>query len=306
MYDVIILGAGPAGLTAALYTARARLTTLVITGPMIGGQIALTNQVDNYPGFPEGVTGPELSDKFKTHAEKFGAEFLEADVTGVDFTAPLYRVTADGKTIEAHTVIVAMGMKYKKLGVPGEDRLMGRGVFVCATCDAALYEDMRVTVVGGGDSAVQEAIDLAQYASEVNIVHRRDETRACRCLMDAAEGNHKIKFLYSTIVSEILGDRRVQQVRLSDLKTGESRLAETDGVLVAIGWDPNTAIFRGQLDMSAEGYLKTDGVKTSKPGVYAAGDLIDTQYRQVVTSCGSGCATALEAIRLLEKRRRGG
>jgi thioredoxin reductase (NADPH) len=306
MYDVIILGAGPAGLTAALYAARARLKTLVVTGPMLGGQIALTSQVDNYPGFPEGVTGPELSDKFKAQAEKFGAEFLEADVSGVDFSAPPYRVTADGKTIEARAVIVATGMNHRKLGVPGEDRLMGRGVFACATCDAALYEDRKVTVVGGGDSAVQEAIDLAQYASEVNIIHRRDETRACRCLMDAAEANPKIKFLYHTAVTEILGDRRVQQVRLSDLKTGESHLVETDGVLVAIGWDPNTAMFRGQLDMNDEGYLKTDGVKTSKPGVYAAGDLTDTLYRQVVTSCGSGCAAALEAIRLLEQRVHGG
>jgi thioredoxin reductase (NADPH) len=306
VYDVIVLGAGPAGLTAALYAARSKLHTLVVTGPMIGGQIALTYQVDNYPGFPEGITGPELSEKFKAHAEKYGAEFLEGEATSVELTAHPYRVVVGGKQFEAMSIIIATGMTHRRLGVPGEDRLFGRGVFICATCDALLYEDKKVIVVGGGDSAVQEAIDLAQYASEVTIAVRRDETRACKCLMDTAEANPKINFQYSTVVEEILGEKRVQHVRLRDLKTGEDRLVDADGVLVAIGWNPNTGIFKRQLEVDEGGYLKTDGVKTGKPGVYAAGDLTDKQYRQVVTSCGSGCAAALEAIHWLEQQRRGG
>jgi thioredoxin reductase (NADPH) len=300
MYDVIVLGAGPSGLTAALYTARARLRTLVVTGPMIGGQIALTYQVDNYPGFPDGITGPELSDRFKAHAQRFGAEFLEADSTSVAFSSTPYRVSMGKKVLEARSVIVATGMTQRKLGVPGEDRLMGRGVFVCATCDAVLYEDKKVIVVGGGDSAIQEAIDLAKFASEVTIIHRRDEIRACRCLMDKAERDPKIKFLYNTAVTEILGDKRVQQVRIKDLKTGVDRRVDADGILIAVGWDPNTAIFGGQLDMDDDGYLKTEGVKTNKQGIYVVGDLVDREYRQVVTSCGSGCAAALEAIRWIE------
>jgi thioredoxin reductase (NADPH) len=303
MYDVIVLGAGPAGLTAALYTARAKLKILVVTGPMVGGQIAFTYQVDNYPGFPEGITGPELSDKFKAHAERFGAEFLDGDATRVDFSTIPYKVSVGEKVLEARSVIVATGMTHRRLGVPGEDRLMGRGVFVCATCDAVLYEDRKAIVVGGGDSAIQEALDLARFASEVTIVHRRDETRACRCLMDKAENDPKIKFFYNTEVIEILGDKRVKQVNLKDLITGASKLVDTDGVLLAIGWDPNTAIFRGQLDMDGNGNLKAEGVKTSKSGIYIAGDLMDKRYRQVVTSCGNGCAAALEAIHLIEGHR---
>ena len=300
MYDVIVLGAGPSGLTAALYTARARLRTLVVTGPMIGGQIALTYQVDNYPGFPDSITGPELSDRFKAHAQRFGAEFLEADSTSVAFSSTPYRVSMGEKVLEVRSVIVATGMTQRKLGVPGEDRLMGRGVFVCATCDAVLYEDKKVIVVGSGDSAIQEAIDLAKFASEVTIIHRRDEIRACRCLMDKVERDPKIKFLYNTAVTEILGDKRVQQVRIKDLKTGADRRVDADGVLIAVGWDPNTAIFGGQLDMDDDGYLKTEGVKTNKQGIYVVGDLVDREYRQVVTSCGSGCAAALEAIRWIQ------
>jgi thioredoxin reductase (NADPH) len=300
LYDVIILGSGPSGLTAAIYTARAKLKTLVLIGPMIGGQIALTYQVDNYPGFPDGLTGPELTDRFKSHAEKFGAEFLDAEATGVDFGSSPYKVWVGEKLLEARSIILATGMTHKRLRVPGEDRLFGRGVFVCATCDALLYEDKKAVVVGGGDSAVQEAIDLAKFASEVTIVHRRDELRACRCLVDKAVSEPKIKFLYSTIVEEIIGEKRVQQVKLRDLKTGAISVIASDGVLLAIGWDPNTGIYRGQLDMDESGYLETFGVKTKKPGVFVAGDLMDKDYRQVVTSCGSGCAAALEASHWLE------
>ncbi len=303
MYDVIILGAGPSGLTAAMYAARGKLKTLVIIGPMVGGQIALTYQVDNYPGFPDGITGPELSDRFKAHAERFGAEFLDAEATRVDFTSTPYKVWVGEKLLEAKSIVVATGMTHKKLGVPGEDRLFGRGVFVCATCDAVLYEDKKAIVVGGGDSAVQEAIDLAKFATEVTIVHRRDELRACRCLTEKAMSEPKIRFLYSTIMEEIIGEKRVQQVRLRNLKTGATSVIDSDGVLLAIGWDPNTGIFKGQLEMDEGDNLETFGafgVKTRKPGIYVAGDLMDIVYRQVVTSCGSGCAAALEAIRWLE------
>jgi thioredoxin reductase (NADPH) len=300
LYDVIILGAGPSGLTAAMYAARGKLKTLVVIGPMVGGQIALTYQVDNYPGFPDGLTGPELSDRFKTHAEKFGAEFLDAEATRVDFTSTPYKIWVGEKLLEAKSIIVAMGMTHRKLCVPGEDHLFGRGVFVCATCDAILYEDKKVVVVGGGDSAVQEAIDLAKFASEVTIVHRRDELRACRCLTDKAMSEPKIKFLYSTVVDEIIGEKRVQQVRLRNLKTEATSVIDAEGVLLAIGWNPNTIMFKGYLDMNESGNLETFGVKTRKPGVYVAGDLMDMDYRQVVTSCGSGCAAALEAMHWLE------
>lgn len=300
MYDVIILGAGPSGLTAAMYAARSKLRTLVVIGPMVGGQIALTYQIDNYPGFPDGLTGPELSDRFKMHAERFGAEFLDAEATQVDFTSIPYKVWVGEKLLEAKSIIVATGMTHRKLGITGEDRLFGRGVFVCATCDAVLYEDKKVVVVGGGDSAVQEAIDLAKFASEVTLIHRRDELRSCRCLTDKAMSEPKIKFLYSTVVDEIIGEKRVQQVRLRNLKTEATSVIDTDGVLLAIGWNPNTSIFKGYLDMDESGNLETFGVKTRKPGVYVAGDLMDMDYRQVVTSCGSGCAAALEAMHWLE------
>ncbi len=302
LYDVVVLGAGPAGLTTAIYAAREKLKTLVVTGSMVGGQIALTYEVDNYPGFPDGVTGSDLADKFKAHAERFGAEFLDGEATRVDFESKPNKVWVGDNLLETRSVVVATGMTNRKLGVSGEDRLMGRGVFVCATCDAVMYEDRKVVVVGGGDSALQEALDLAKFASEVTIIHRRSELRACKCLADRAAKEPKIKFLYDTTVEEIIGEKSVEQVRVKDLKTGESKLLETDGILLAIGWDPNTSIFQGQLEMDEAGYIKSEGVKSSKPGVFLAGDLIDRQYRQVVTSCGSGCAAALETIGWLDKQ----
>jgi len=295
LYDVVILGAGPAGLTAALYAARAKLSTLVVTGPLVGGQITLTYSVDNYPGFSEGVGGVALADMFKAHAKRFGAEFLEAPATSVDFSGKPFRVITRERNVEARSVIIATGLKDRKLGVPGEDRLQGHGVFHCATCDAALYEGRRVLVVGGGDSAIQEAIDLARFASEVTLVHRRDSLRACRCLTDAAKAEPKIRFLLSTVVEEITGEKRVEMVMLRDLKTGSSYSVPADGVLVAIGWYPNTSIFNGQIDMDEEGYIANVGVKTSVAGVFIAGDLMDRVYRQVVTACASGCQAAIEA-----------
>lgn len=305
-YDVIVIGGGPAGLTAAMYTARANLRTLVVAGRMVGGQIALTFQVDNYPGFPETITGPELSGRMRRQAEKFKAEFLEDEATAVDFSSTPLNVIVGETVYEAWSVIVATGSSNRKLGLESEERLMGRGVFVCATCDALLYEGKRVVVVGGGDSAVQEALDLAKFAREVVIVHRRERLTACMCLKQRAEENDRIRFLWNTVVQDILGESRVEGVRLKSRETGEERTLECDGVLLAIGWDPNTSLFRGQLDMDESGYIVSpSGVDTSVKGVFVAGDLNDTKYRQLVTACGSGCMAALEAERYIDELRGG-
>jgi thioredoxin reductase (NADPH) len=300
-YDVIVIGGGPAGLTSAIYTARANLRTLVMTGQLLGGQIAFTFQVDNFPGFPETITGPELSGRMRRQAEKFGAEFLEGEATAVDFSSTHLKVNAGDNEYEARAVIIATGSLNKKLGLESEERLMGRGVFVCATCDALLYEGKKVVVVGGGDSAVQEALDLAKFAREVVVVHRRDELTACRCLKERASDHEKIRFLWSTVVQDILGESRVEGVRLKNIETGEELTLECDGVLLAIGWVPNTSLFRGQLDMDENVYIVSpSGVDTSVRGVFVAGDLNDTKYRQLVTACGSGCMAALEAERYID------
>lgn len=305
-YDVIVIGGGPAGLTAAMYTARANLRTLIITGRMVGGQIALTFQVDNYPGFPETITGPELSGRMRKQAEKFKAEFLEDEATAVDFSSTPLNVIVGETVHEAWSVIVATGSSNRKLGLESEERLMGRGVFVCATCDALLYEGKRVVVVGGGDSAVQEALDLAKFAREVVIVHRRERLTACMCLKQRAEENDRIRFLWNTVVQDILGESRVEGVRLKSRETGEEWTLECDGVLLAIGWDPNTSLFDGQLDMDESGYIVSpSGVDTSVKGVFVAGDLNDTKYRQLVTACGSGCMAALEAERYIDELKGG-
>lgn len=268
---------------------------------MVGGQIALTYQVDNYPGFPEGVTGPELVGLMRDQAERFGAEFLEEEATAVDFHARPLKVFVTEDSYEGQTVVIATGSVNRKLGLESEERLMGRGVFVCATCDAILYEGKRVVVVGGGDSSVQEALDLAKYASEVYIVHRRDKLTACMCLKQRADENERISFIWNTTVQEILGESRVEGVRLRNNETGEERTLECEGVLIAIGWEPNTAIFRGQLELDDRGYIVSKGgVDTSVEGVYVCGDLNDMRYRQVVTACGSGCMAALEAERYVE------
>jgi thioredoxin reductase (NADPH) len=304
LYDVIVLGAGPAGLTAAIYTARARLETLVVTGAMVGGQIALTYQVDNYPGFPEGVTGPQLVSLMREQAEKFGAEFLEDEATAVDFSERPFRVFVGDAEYRSHSIIIATGSLNRRLGLESEERLMGRGVFVCATCDAVLYEGKRVVVVGGGDSAVQEALDLAKFAREIFIVHRRDSLSACMCLKQRADEEEKIRFIWNTTVENILGETRVEGVRLRNTATGEEWAMECDGVLLAIGWEPNTSLFEGQVELDERGYIITErGVDTSVEGVYVCGDLNDRRYRQVITACGTGCMAALEAERYIDELR---
>ncbi len=272
---------------------------------MLGGQIAYTYQVDNYPGFPQGSTGPGLIDLFKRHAERFGAEFLEGDATAVDFSSHPFMVRVGGERHEGKAVIIATGSLNRRLGLDSEERLMGRGVFFCTTCDAALYEGKRVAVVGGGDSALQEALDLAKFAREVVILHRHDKPAACTCLKRRVDEKDNIRFLYNTVVEDILGEDRVQGVKVRNTETGEERVLETDGVLIAIGWAPNTSLFRGQVDLDDGGYVLSDGVKTSVEGVYAAGDLVDTKYRQVVTACGSGCMAAIEAGRYIDGLRSG-
>ena len=301
MYDVIIIGAGPAGLTAGMYTSRARLKTLIISGAVPGGQIALTYRVDNYPGFHESITGPELTEKLIKHATGFGAEIYKKEATAVDFSKQPYKVYCSEEVYETKTVIVATGSLNRKLGLDSEEKFFGRGVFVCATCDAALYEGLRVVVVGGGDSAIQEALDLTNFADEVYIVHRRDRLTACLCLTQRAEEHEKIKFLYNHVVEDILGDKNVEGVKLRNLNTGEETVLDTDGVLIAIGWIPNTELFEGQMELDNNGYIITYGLETNKPGIFVAGDLNDQDYRQVVTACSSGCMAALETERFLQK-----
>lgn len=302
MHDLIIIGAGPAGLTAAIYAGRAKLDTLVIAGKTPGGQIYLTYQVDNYPGFPDGVTGPELVGRMVSQVKRFGAKIIEEEATRVDFASMPYKVYIKNEVFEARSVIIATGSRNRLLGLESETRLMGRGVFVCATCDAALYEELRVVAVGGGDSALQEALDITKFASEVIIVHRGREFSAQRYLIDEVENNEKITVMMRHTVEEIIGEDFVTDVRVRNLDTGEIHQLQTEGVLIAIGWLPNTELFRDQLELKEQGYITSDGVITSKPGIFVAGDLNDTVYRQLATACGSGCKAALEAERYLGHR----
>lgn len=301
MYDLVIIGGGPAGLTAGIYAGRSKLKTLLLAGAVPGGQIYLTYQVENYPGFPGSITGPDLVDRLVTQVKRFGAELREEEATRVDFSSKPYRVYVGEEIIESRSVIIATGSSNRLLGLESEKRLMGRGVFVCATCDAALYEDLKVVAVGGGDSALQEALDITKFASEVVIVHRNDVFSASRYLIDEVEKNDKITSMMRHTVEEILGEKYVDGVRVRNRDSGEETIIQTDGVLIAIGWDPNTRIFRGQLELTEKGYIVADGVLTSIPGVFVAGDLNDTVYRQVITACGSGCKAALEAEKYLSR-----
>lgn len=300
---VLILGAGPAGLTAAVYTGRANLDPLVITGTELGGQVALTNEVENYPGFPEGVTGAELVERFQKHAERFGARFEYDSVTGVDFTqGPPYTVKTASRTYRAWAVIIAMGASARRLGVPGEEEFIGRGVSYCATCDGFFFTGKDVVVVGGGDSALEEGIFLTKFASRVRIIHRRDQLRAGPILQERAKRNEKISFIWDTVVEEVIGDGAVQGVKVRNVKTGEVSTLKTDGVFIFIGHDPNTALFKGQLEMDERGYLITDDLMhTSVTGVFAAGEIQDPVFRQVATSVGQGCAAAMSCTRWLEE-----
>jgi thioredoxin reductase (NADPH) len=302
LYDLVIIGGGPAGLTAAIYAGRSKLNTLLVTGAVPGGQIFLTYNVENYPGFPETVAGPELVDKMISQVIRFGAEIKEEKATKVDLTSLPYKIKAGGEIIETSSLIIATGSNNRLLGLESETRLMGRGVFVCATCDAALYQDLKVVTVGGGESALQEALDLTKFASEVVIVHRKSSFTGSKYLIDEVTISDKITIMMDHTVEEILGDDYVKGVRVKDIKTGNETFIETDGVLIAIGWVPNTELFKDQIDLTQEGYIVADGVFTSKPGVFVAGDINDTVYRQVITACSSGCKAAIEAEMFLSRK----
>jgi len=299
--DVIIIGGGPAGYTAALYAARANLRPLVIEGFNWGGQLMITSDVENYPGYTEGVLGPEMMADFRRQAERFGAEFVTDDVTKVDFSEQPLRVWAGDEEYRAHTVIVATGARARQLGIESERKLQGRGVSYCATCDAAFFPGKHVVVVGGGDSAMEEATFLTRFASKVTIVHRRDDFRASPIMLERARANDKIDWVTNAVVDDVLGDDRVTGVRLRDVNTGETWELEADGMFAAIGHDPNTALFLDQLDHDEAGYLTTKPgtTETNVPGVFAVGDVQDHVYRQAVTAAGSGCMGALDAERYL-------
>jgi thioredoxin reductase (NADPH) len=299
--ELIIVGGGPAGYTAALYAARADLEPLVIEGFQWGGQLMITSDVENYPGYPDGVMGPEMMADFRRQAEKFGAEFLTDDVTRVDLSGEVLRVWVGDDEYAARSVIVATGASARFLGIPSEERHKGRGVSACATCDAAFFRDRDVYVVGGGDSAFEEALFLTKFASRVHLVHRRDEFRASKIMVDRAERNEKLDFVLNAVVDEIVGDEKVEALRLRSTVTDETWEVPADGLFVAIGHDPNTALFRDQLDHDDQGYLvtKPGTTATNVPGVFAAGDVQDHTYRQAITAAGSGCMAALDAERFL-------
>jgi thioredoxin reductase (NADPH) len=302
--DVIIIGGGPAGFTAALYTARANLHPLVIEGFNWGGQLMITSDVENYPGYADGVLGPAMMADFRRQAERFGAEFLTDDVTRVDFSERPFRVYVGDDEYRAKTVIVATGASARQIGIPSEQTLQGRGVSYCATCDGAFFRDKVVVVVGGGDSAMEEATFLTRFASKIYLVHRRDEFRASPIMVDRAHENEKIEFVLNAVVDEVLGtdDGRVTGIRLRDTVSGETSELFADGLFVAIGHDPNTALFLDWLDHDEQGYLAPEpgSTRTNIPGVFAAGDVQDHVYRQAVTAAGSGTMAALDAQRFLE------
>jgi thioredoxin reductase (NADPH) len=299
--ELIIIGGGPAGYTAALYAARANLEPLVIEGFAWGGQLMITSDVENYPGYAEGIMGPAMMQDFRRQAERFGAEFLTDDVTKVDFSERPFRIWVGNGEYRAHAVIIATGAHARQLGLESERRLQGRGVSYCATCDAAFFPEKHVVVVGGGDSAMEEATFLARFAARVTIVHRRDEYRASQIMIDRARANDKIEWITNAVVDEVLGEDRVTGVRLRDVNTDETWELEADGVFAAIGHDPNTALFLDQLDHDDAGYLitKPRSTETNIPGVFAVGDVQDHIYRQAVTAAGSGSMGALDAERYL-------
>jgi thioredoxin reductase (NADPH) len=299
--DVVILGSGPAGLTAAIYTARADLKPLVIAGRQAGGQLMLTSEVENFPGFPEGIMGPELMDRMRQQAERFGAEFVDEDATSVEFHQAPLAVLTEADRFESRAVIIATGASARWLGLPSEARLMGRGVSACATCDGFFFRGKDVAVVGGGDTALEESIFLTKFARSVTVIHRRHELRASKIMQDRALNHPKIRFVWDSAVCDILGAEHVTGIAIEDLKSRARRELPVDGIFVAIGYTPNTSIFEGQVALDEKGYLlREDGSRTNVPGVFVAGDVEDYHYRQAVTAAGDGCRAAMDAEVFLE------
>lgn len=301
--DVIIVGSGPAGYTAAIYAARADLKPLVFEGSITaGGALMTTTEVENYPGFPEGIQGPDLMEQFRAQAERFGAELVTDDVTAMDLTGEIKQVTdGEGGSHAARAVILAMGSSYRKLGLPDEDRLSGHGVSWCATCDGFFFRDKDIAVVGGGDSAVEEATFLSRFARSVTLVHRRDELRASKIMQNRARNDPKIRFAWNSEIAALHGDRTLTGLTLRDTLTGERRELAVSGLFIAIGHEPRSELVAGQVDLDAAGYVLTEGksTRTNLPGVFASGDLVDHTYRQAITAAGTGCAAALDAERYL-------
>jgi thioredoxin reductase (NADPH) len=301
VHDVIIIGSGPAGYTAAVYAARAQLTPLVFEGTQFGGALMTTTEVENYPGFRDGITGPELMDQMREQALRFGADLRMEDVEAVSLDGPVKSVTVGDETFYSRAVILAMGAAARHLGVPGEDKLLGMGVSTCATCDGFFFRDQDIAVVGGGDSAMEEATFLTRFARSVTLIHRRDEFRASRIMLDRAKENDKIRFMTNTQVVEIEGDSRVSGVRVRDSLTGDESTLAVTGVFVAIGHDPRSDLVRGQVDVDSDGYVlvRDRSTSTSVEGVFAAGDLVDHTYRQAITAAGTGCSASIDAERWL-------
>ena len=302
MRNVLILGSGLAGLTAAIYTARANLSPLLVEGVQAGGQLSLTTEVENYPGFPKGIMGPQLIQDMRAQAARFGTEYLSGDVSAADLKRSPFTVTIEGEqNIETKTLIIATGASAIMLGVPGEARLMGHGVSTCATCDGYFFRGKELVVVGGGDSAMEESTFLTKFATRVSVAPGRDTLRASKIMQDRASKKEKITFIWNSVVEEVLGDSVVTGVRLRNVASGETSELKTAGLFVAIGHTPNTGLFMGQIEMDAKGYVLTkNGTHTNVPGVFAAGDVQDPKYRQAVTAAGSGCMAAIDAERFLE------
>jgi len=303
VYDLIIIGGAPAGLTAAIYAGRAALKSLLLTGPFPGGQVTTTDMVENFPGFPDGINGAELAQRIQRQAERFGTQIVMDTVTKVDFSTPPFTVRTDSQTYRGRTVIIATGAVPRRLGVPGEAEFFGRGVSTCATCDGFFYKDKRAVVVGGGDSAIDEGLFLTKFAREVIVVHRRDQLRATKIYQERAFANPKMRFVWDSVVEEVLGEKTVTGVRVRNVKTGETSVIEADGMFVYIGMVPGTKLFAGQVEMDEWGYIVTDRrQRTSVPGVFAAGDVQSPDFRQIVVAAGSGAMAAIEAERLLAEQ----
>ena len=302
MYDVIIIGSGSAGYTAAVYSCRAGRKTLLIAGSIPGGQLMLTSDVENFPGFPESVLGPELMEQMRKQAERFGPEIIYDDASKVNFKSKPFEVTVGKRILQGKTVIISTGANAKWLGLPSETKFRGHGVSSCATCDGYFFKEREVVVVGGGDTAMEEATFLANITKQVTVVHRRDRLRASQIMQERSLKNPKIKFVWDSVVEEILGDSNVTGIKSRNLKTGKEQLLKTDGVFVAIGYEPNTSIFKGQIDLDPKGYIITlKETETNVPGIFAAGDVRDFRYRQAVTAAADGCKAAMDADRFISE-----